>query len=132
MVGYKNQEKNRAKTKALFAVHNIQIDRQIQIYLYIYIYIYTYIYVYNIHIYIYIYIYIYTYYGEGIFLTLCTCFHPETSFVLSLQFCNGNTKGTTVFHNCRLNCQFYYTYENSKNYMHQQRKSCAKLNRGEV
>ena len=42
------------------------------------------------------------YYGEGIFLTLCMCFHPETSFVPNLWLCNGNTKGTIVFHNCRL------------------------------
>ena len=40
--------------------------------------------------------------GEGIFLDLRTCFHPETSFVPNLYFCNGNTQGTIVFHDCRL------------------------------
>ena len=57
---------------------------------------YIYIYKYNI------YIYIYIYYGEEIFLTLGTCFHPETYLVNNLQFCNGHIKGTIVSHNCRL------------------------------
>ena len=43
---------------------------------------------------------------SDIFLILCPtlsvsllhCFHSETSFVLDLEFCNGNTKGTIAFH----------------------------------
>ena len=57
-------------------------------------------------------------------VSLLHYFHPETSFVLDLQFYNGNTEGALAFdksrlsENCWFFCQFYYTYENSKYFVH--------------